>query len=178
MTESTADTFLRANGIDPMAMHPSGVPNWEAFDKYCEEQARAAGMQLDKTNEANLRRIINAGYPTLYTYDGDGGTRIFDWWSDDTGDRLAEAFSSAADDGNDEGMDAAQKAIAEHERALFDETFSVLRAQGKVSDLLHLIDAAAERGSAFYADSSAGRFLARIAELAMAQIKAEAEIAA
>lgn len=54
MTESTTYAFLRARGIDPMARHPSGMLNHEAFDKYCEEQARAAGMQPAVTDEVDV----------------------------------------------------------------------------------------------------------------------------
>ncbi|UHD15729.1 hypothetical protein [Thiocapsa bogorovii] len=64
MNESTAHAFLVEHGIDPLAMHPTGVSNWEAFDRFCEEQAKAAGMQpvvtgeFDVTPNGNLARVV------------------------------------------------------------------------------------------------------------------------
>jgi hypothetical protein len=64
MTELTAYEFLIKNGIDPMGMHPSGVTNWIALDRLCEEKAKAAGMQpfitdeWDATPEGDLARVV------------------------------------------------------------------------------------------------------------------------
>lgn len=125
---------------------------------------------IESARDAYFSRIANKGYPTAEVYvDNDDEWRI-NWWSDDAGDELLEiARFLEIDD-----LDAAEHALAktaERDKRIVKETLKTLRDKGTLNDLIELIDAASEQGSAKYSENSAGYFLATIAQMAWSQIK-------
>ncbi|MFE8034644.1 hypothetical protein [Thiohalocapsa marina] len=126
---------------------------------------------IDKFNESNLERIATAEYPTVWVHKDDDGKARIDWWIDETGDKLEEAFFEAIEHGTDADLNAASAALNQHEAAIIEQTLFALRKSGTAADLAELIDAAAEVGSAIGEENSAGRFLSTIAKLAFERIQ-------
>lgn len=124
------------------------------------------------TSSDEMRRILQADYPSLRYHDPEGDGRGFiEWWTEDKrGDELQTAFDNSFYEDSEAETDLAQKRLLDHWDDVEGRTIAALRQQANVNDLCNLIDAAAKQGEALCPDNSAGWFLRRIAELAMAEI--------
>lgn len=123
-------------------------------------------------SHSELRRIRQAGYPSILYHEPEGDSRgRIEWWAeDDRGYDLGAAFDSSFYGGNEEEIDLAHKRLVAHWEDIESRTIAALRGQGNVNDLCNLIDAAAKQGEALCPDNAAGWFLRRIAELALSAI--------
>lgn len=123
-------------------------------------------------SHSELRRIRQAGYPSILYHEPEGDSRgRIEWWAeDDRGYDLGAAFDSSFYGDNEEEIDLAHKRLVAHWEDIESRTIAALRGQGNVSDLCNLIDAAAKQGEALCPDNAAGWFLRRIAELALSAI--------
>ncbi len=120
---------------------------------------------------AYMKRIRQAGYPTIEFHEPEGDSPGWiEWWTDKHGDELESAFDSCLDNDCEEESDLAQKRLMAHWEEVESRTIDALRRQRNVNDLCNLMDAAAKQGEALCPDNAAGGFLRRIAELAMAEI--------
>ena len=71
---------------------------------------------------------------------------------------------------SDEEADRAFKRMMAHQDSIAERTIDAVRREKNLNDLCSLIDAAANQDGARIAQSAAGQFLRRIAELAMSAI--------
>lgn len=118
------------------------------------------------------RRILGAGYPSVIYHEAEGDSpgRIEWWATDQREEHLQDAFDRSLNADNEEKTDQALAQLMAHWDDVANRTFEALRSQGNRADLDSLMDAAAAQGECICPDNSAGWFLRRIAELAMAEI--------
>lgn len=182
-------TFVALAGWVDANYHDQGIPlpKWIADWR---EQASAVMAQkrlfmdldpetvnrvLDNFECNEMRRIGQAGYPTVIFHEpeGESAGRI-EWWPEDERENdLQTAYDKAVDDMTDENdaeIDLAHQKRMAYWEDVENRTIAALRTQGDLHDLLNLIDAAARRGTAYCPENAAGWFLHRIAELAMSAI--------
>lgn len=133
---------------------------------------------VEAGHRRNVARIFSCGYPTVVPQ-GEP-MEYLEWWQDDTGDELAERLEHATewldedDPATDRAFDRAWSELSQHAEQVVSQTIEALKRGGTVDDLCELIDAAARAGkaatAAFSDPDAASLFLAKIAELALAQI--------
>ena len=87
---------------------------------------------------------------------------LFDWTMTE---RVAKATGF-----NPDTADRAFKRMMAHQDSIAERTIDAVRREKNLNDLCSLIDAAANQDGARIAQSAAGQFLRRIAELAMSAI--------
>lgn len=128
---------------------------------------------IEDFGKDEVQRILAAGYP-LARYrptEGEDGEWLLDWWAEDlTEIHLSNEYIYALCNLSDEEADRAFKRMMAHQDSIAERTIDAVRREKNLNDLCSLIDAAANQDGARIAQSAAGQFLRRIAELAMSAI--------
>ena len=147
--------------------------------------SRSINSKLNRDSHNEIRRILRCGYPpvTYHQPNDEGNNGYMQWWAEDDReialradyeDALSNAdCEDALCNGEYDEIDEAFNRLVAHQEDVVKRTVDALRQHGNIRDLCNLIDAAAKIGESTYPDTSAGMFLNRIAELALAGLEKE-----